>query len=353
MSRHGRNKLYWQGQDIAPYLYGNAVRVIAPAREAPGKSDLEILRRAVSECDGRYGVRLSPITRPSELKEGNLILTLECARDALVKTLIRITRITTTDGRRKIHALGVWPGYYEHAGSFFREECALEVHESWGPTGERLMLHYHGPLPRSDKEPSFFERMQAYASDLSVLIECWAIATKPEILDKSYLSGDPYIGNWRVGFEQRHGRGFQHDLVWETLQQVQQENSLRGINRIFDSDRGGMGYRQRNLIDPLLQQMQDDILEVLATNEQLARRLFSEEKSSYWRKHLAVVIERYYARALTAVPTPRTRQPIMVDVRLQRKLTILRALIERPGTPAEGEVARAAYDRLMQRAKEI
>jgi len=340
-----RPQIFWAGKDVAPYLYGDSLQIFHPQRKVPWSEDLEEIQGQVVKSRGKrmFGVELRVIEDVSKLEAGQLLPSLTCAAQALSKNIFRITKIE--DG--VVYTRIEWPPSGQGWEGAFRLKSYHPLEN--GVSSPTLDLIFQGRLPESLRKPSFLEKVREYASDMSVLIECWAIVKNPDFLKKDYFSFDPFERFWRAEFERMHHDEFKHKDVWEQLQFVQQTGSLKGINRILD-DR-----RNLDLINPLLEQMQYEILTELRQKPELVEVIFSKEASSYWQKWMRVIFERYYGPkgmvfvGEAPVEEPREMKIRSLDEKTQRRLEVIGKIIK--GTKFDGvrEAAKAAWERLTGR----
>lgn len=335
------------GQDVTKYLYGNSSRILF---EMDGMSDRECLqafRDAVASVDSRttwFGVRLM-IPGKNDGQKGSKLLALRIEGSSVHKTIFEVTDRAEKNGKEYISTRGLFPEYYADGEGFFPAEELVKPLSSMYPT---LYLAYYGPIPqrhRDDPKLPFYDKIMWLATDFNLLVECWALAHSPELRQSDAFSHDPFEGYWRREFGRKHSRSFEHDLVWRQLTGVLMEGDMRGINRIYDTSR----WETKDLISPLLFQMQTDILEKLYEDESLLGYLFGENVSEYWKKRLAVIVENYYGpKGIVHIEQRRVQvQPLVqVDHHLLHRLE---RIIKESHFEGEKEAARRLYKRMMGR----
>lgn len=310
-------KVVVAGQDITDYLFGYSSRILLKSVDA--RRYLSLLQNEVKTLPSnyaRFGVQLSAVS-PLDVGVGMRYMRLDPIGDALRKSIIQITRISD---RESLHHRILFPEYYEGATGFFPQEELFKYPQ------DALYLVFEGKVPERDRDKlPFIDRMMFFATELQVLIECWALVHSSYLRAnvKNRLSHDPYQGLWEEEFSVRHGERFHHRQVWSQLELLMYNDDLRGINRIYDTRR----WDPLDLISPLLFQMQTDIIDRLWEEEGLLEFLFGEEHAGeYWRKRLKVILERYYGpsgmvhlpQKNHSVPSSRRIDPESNRARLRR-----------------------------------
>lgn len=355
--------IYWgtdrhgMPRDVADYLYGYAVRVLRSSESRYvqcryGKADLQEIAGEVEKERGKslYGVKLSVARRIDETNIGQHYLSLAPGDGALIKTIFKVTGINRTARGVEIETQTVWPQSCEGWDGFFPAECLRKALDDSADDGyQRLVLKYEGPLPTNDN-PCFYEQVARMATDFSVLVEAWAVTHKPSILEENHLSHHPYVAVWEDGFRKQHGNRFHHRDVSRWFQYFDECRTLNGVNEILDDTHDSFlffGSNGKDLVTPLLEQMQQDILKKLFGKEELALLLF---KGEYMRRRLAVVMERYYERRIECVPQDRRHRGDRTRERMgDRRLKVLETLIRRGATEGERMTAKAAWERITGR----
>ena len=359
-----------RGKDIAPYLYGDSLRILIPYDRNTGLGDdlLAIKRKIAALPVGskKFGIEIRTIKSVSELHVGNHLLHLSRGSgDALLKSISQITRLAmkdyphphgTVEKMLYVHMKALFPETSRGFEGFFPavsvlSEDTLDFHDNgvyfhYFPVGtkERQREEEEG----KSRPKSFFERMHNHAGELRILISCWAIAHNPDMLKKGYWSYDPFESYWRNEFAKRYGRRFQHERVWDQLQNVL-EGELRGINKIYDDTTWRMD--RTDLVTPLLHQMQTDILERLFEDESLVEILFRDDDPEYIKRCLKTVFEQYYGPKSVAYVGHRKEyhhgeKSSNLTYATVKKLRAIEVLIKRGATEGEREAAREAYQRV-------
>lgn len=345
-----RPRIVWRGQDVAAYLYGRSERILPPDEKPVEPTDPQFFLEAVKLQPGTsmYQVSLNPVFGVGSFKPVRMILQLSVASGFRVmrKRIFRVDWVEATDdGRKRVGTTTLWPeDEKDFQGFLTLEKDLYGERASWPPC---VYFVYTGPLPERNpqKPPTFFSKVKDLARSFKVLVECWAIVTSPQIREhlNEMWSHDIYEEYWKEGFARKHGMKFRHVEVSEILSRVLWPESLYGINRIYDDLRG------RDLVSPLLRQMQDDILEALFKEPELADLIFSEANGKHWNQRLEILFERYYGpKEVVCVPQPvRVSRPTDGNGRFSHALEVIKRLIQRPETNlGVREAALAAYERI-------
>ncbi len=352
MRRIGDPGVWLGGVDIAPYLYGNSIRVFPGEKPRyPGTEDFLSVKEQIKKSSGGrlfrlFGVKLSVID-PKNLKVGDRLLALDAAANGFLKRIVEIIDV----GNLVFYTRILFPISDRGFEGFMPVSAVTEISEQF-PT---LYLLYDGPDPGEENgkksRKSFYEKMYEYAGDLKILIECWCLALFPETRDEKIWSFDPYEMKWRTEFREIHGSKYQHVMVWEYLWQVLVGGNLRGINQIYDDT--NCRWRKIDLITPVLAQMQEDILWAMLENNSLVSLLFGEKAGEHWKARLGVILEKYYApRDVLCVPRPDYFEKLNTSDTSERKvkerwlMEKMLAIIETSHFEGEKEAARRVYEKL-------
>lgn len=340
------------GKYIAPYLYGDALRILGKNKNGLTADELRSIHRQVSQQGtgaSLFGVRLSVITDPACLKPGCKLLLVDGNG---MKTIYAVQEVTGAGG--VVRTVTELPKHSAGFKGFFRAENALIPVRDYDLSMNGIYFLYEETEEscKRERKPNFLERVMEMASQFGVLVECWAIAHAQEGEFKDSLSHDAYLLYWADKFRNMYGRRFEHVSVAQILVDVACTASLSGINRIYD-DRN-RDWLNRPLVDkvtPLLEQMQADILVRLLDDAGLFDRIFPEHASIYWKRRLQVIVEQFNAPKEVEVSNKKAgpikpRVPLAENKR--RRLRSIIHIIERPDTE-EGlrACAHAVYERIM------
>lgn len=333
-----RVSIMLNNSDIAPYLYGRAARI-----ETETYVNQAMLRWVENQIEhlpsegSLFGVQLRP-TSSATLKVGDKLLRLESSPVGITKCILEVTGIASKDGYTYADTTTLFPPWYEGGDGFF-DTSTLDDRDSY-TNFPVLYLTFIGQIPELDPD-NFFGMIMNFAGEFKTLVECWAMAFNKELRDPKYLSHDPYEGFWLQEFGRKYGGRFQHELVHRYLCHVDWDQCLTGINKIYNTR---VRWKEIDLISPLLEQMQTDILEVMRGEPELIL-LFSEEASTLAKRRMRALFERYYGpKEMThrpqKSPTPQTPE---YNPRKLRIIPGIIALIQGGKTAAEREAARHIY----------
>ncbi len=354
------------GNNIAPYLYGDAARIFGQKRTGLTIEELRSIHRQVSQQgsgSALFGVCLKTIRDPRIIQAGDRILHVN---DAGNKTLFRIERLESADGRGcpMLYTKTLLPNHSKDFQGFFPANHTVIPERDYDLSDYGIYFLYLETAEhrQREKQPSFCERVMEMANQLSVLIECWSIAHAPAgTLDDAW-SHDSFTMYWGPEFHKKYGNRFEHVNVDLTLENIVQGGDLRGISRIYnDRNKTCLGQPVVDKITPLMEQMQNDILQRLLEDDTLFGRIFPEKASRYWKRRLQVIVEMFNAPRGLVVSERKTdntthqsfRNLQDLDPKKQRQLASIIHIIERQDTE-EGlkECARAVYQRIMGRPYE-
>lgn len=338
----------WGDQNIAPYLYGRSSRILPQDQRSgqPDWRDLYEISRGISPKRSMFGVRLTLLEDGHAVEKGDCLLELACYPTHIGKRVLKVDSVKVKEDYPSLRFTSLWPSWGAGFQGFFPLSAIGEVFaEDVDRYHSRLYLKYEGKLPGEDgdRQPGFFEQVMTWASELSVLIECWAMVMDEKLRNGNILSFDPFERYWLDRFERRHRGQFQHERVWRALSTILEEQDLRGINRIFN-DRH---YPRVDLITPLLDRMQDDILQAMRADQSLVLQVFSENSSRFWKKRLQIIFERYYGPREVIIVSygSKPQQPLRRNLG-DKRLKPIEVLILRGATAGERAAARAAYERV-------
>ncbi len=280
-----------QGENITDYLYGYSSRISLKGKYL-GKADLEAIQEEIRLHPSfqKYGVFLT-IIEGKDIKPGMLLMSLSLNGGTILKGIDRVSGITNDpNGDDTVHLESKFPEYYEGNTGFTSRRFVDESLNNNYPT---LYLRYHGKIPkREPNQLSHYDKIMWYATDFKLLVECWALAHSQNLRDSPSWSHDSYHSIWYTEFRNKHGSRFQHDLVSSLLDQVLYEGDMRGLHKIYD-DRNM--WSNKDLITPLLVQMQNDIVHRLLEDPDMVSFLFGENAGSYWNRRLSIILDKLYA----------------------------------------------------------
>ena len=354
------------GQNIASYLYGDAVRIFVQNRAGLTTEELRKVHRQVfQQGQGvtQFGVCLSVVGDPRIVQKDDKLLHVDQTGQ---KTLSVVEKVESTDGRGwpTVYTRTILPKHNADWHGFFPAHH-LKLHERDSDVcdyGIYFLYKETGEHQQRERKPSFYEQMMEKVGQLSVLLECWAIVHAPAGTFDDAWSHDSFVWYWATEFGKQHGNKFSHVGVEQTLEGIGQTGDLRGVSRIYnDRNRDWIGRPQVDKITPLMEQMQNDILQRLLEDKTMFERIFSEKASAYWKRRLQVIVEMFNAPRALVISEQKaegaTHQPFLrlrdLDPKKQRQLASIIHIIERTDTE-EGlkECARAIYQRIMGRPYE-
>ncbi len=341
--------------DIAPYLYGQSSRILVPGKRRPRREDLERIKADIGQLgitDGMFGVRLRWVNL-HELREGDRLLRLHLADTVIQKSVIEVDEVKVHAGDRTVYYFTtIFPRRDAGFGGFFSIAEVEQGSPEWAKAeagfshdNETLYLRYEGPDDAYAGNPSnsFFEKVADLASAFQTLVTAWTLAHVEDARSGRYISHDYYYGHWLHGFGTMHGPRFRHGFVSGVLTDVWMRSDLRGVNRVYND------HRDIDLVSPLLQQMQEDVLEALGKDPSLAKILFDAQAPEYWRRTLGIIFQEFYGPKgiiiLTSVTDPGT-------ARYDWRLEILAGIIRTSHFEGERGNTAALYKRIAGRAFE-
>jgi hypothetical protein len=335
--------------NVAPYVYGNSSRIMVPEKRRPRFADLERMRTDVGQqsiAARMFGVKLS-WSNLHELKAGDRLLRLYLTGMVIKKDVIEVNEVKVKEDHRKVvYFTIVFPRRDAGFGGFFTLDEMSKGTPEWinaesglDRKGETLYLRYDGPADANATEPSksFFEKIADLASAFQTLVTAWTLAHVVDSRSGTHISHDYYYGQWVHGFGNMHGSSFRHEFVGRVLTDVWMESDLHGVNKVYD-DR-----RNVDLISPLLEQMQEDILVALGKDPNLANVIFEAQAPEYWKRTLEVIFQEYYGPKGIIVLTPAINSGF---TRYDRRLVILEGIIRTSNFEGERNNAAALYKKL-------
>jgi len=347
-------KIVLQGKDIAPYLYGWSARILSPTGKGLGEESLVQIREQIERQDPNselFGVKLKPLKK-AELTPGKKLLQISTGGGVLLKSILEIIRIEKVfqEGKEEtvFRTKTLFPEVHKGAEGF----CV--GYDPFFNDQQVLFLVYSAKnntnikkVTTRKRKLSFYEKILGFASDLAVLIECWAICHAPHGAFDKYWSADPLQAFWKKEFSKRHPeKNFHHIEVWHQLEFTLMEGTLTGINRIYDNRYSLHFDAHKDLISPLLHQMQIDILEAMYQDPYLEKMILNVE-SEYLKNRLRVIFEMWYGpKDLQVAPNFSKNQQGVPPSNKARKLELLERLIKRGATEGEKEAAKAAWERI-------
>jgi len=334
-------KVWWCGMDIAPYLYGYSLRVHHPEKGYVGGDELRQIVEAVSlnHHSKLFGVELKPVRTESDLTKGSFLLRLDAAGGSFTKHISVVTDLKPTDHGLYVHTESVWPEFSAGGNGFFLADLALKPEQY----PDSVWMRFSGNLPDQPKSDGdlFFIKMHELATEFSILVECWSIVDNPKTFLDGPLDFNPFGYYWLEKFGKKHGRRYQHEDVYWTMMAFRETGDMRGINKVYDT----RPYRSKDLISPLLARLQQDILDVLYLNSDLADQIFSDAVGDLWLRVLEPLFVKFYGpKSVVYVSDVAVAQP---SDWTDHRLTVIQEIIARgTTTPGMIEAAKRAWFRL-------
>lgn len=287
-----------EGKDIAPYLYGNSARLFIKDHSFT-VSNLLVIKDSVPSEQELFGVELKAIRHYREARAGNKLMRLSVLTSGIVqKEVLEVLSIEqaakNTSWRNSgkfICARVVFPDAFKDIEEKILTERLIMIDRKL--LHGQLYLHYSAGAPANGNIQPFFNKILNFAADLRLLIECWSIAENPEIAEKNLKIFTPYESYWERNFLRKHGNKFNHSLIWYELSRVLFDYRLDGINRIYDNSSDN-GRLETDLITPLLDRMQNDIVEKLIKNKKAAGEILTRRRLSVWKRRVKAIFGRHY-----------------------------------------------------------